>query len=125
MSIKKIHIKVTNIPPHKDISFSIRNPKHPAHQRFLNLRIAAKKAMGEISYHKGPVEINFHYVRKNGNKPLWNYLSGICDTLGGSHGFTFHWNPIVFLDDCQVTKIRMTQEYSKTKDKYFLEVKFL
>ena len=33
---------------------------------------------------------------------LLNYAGGVMDTLGGSHGFTFTFLPIVYEDDCQV-----------------------
>ena len=121
---EKVHIEVSGIPPHKDVFRSIRNKTHPAHNRFLALRDAAKKAMAGVPYYKGQVGIKFHYVRKDGEKPIWRYLSGICDTLDGSHGFTFHWVPVVFLDDCQVVHITATQEHGE-KDKYFLEIEFL
>lgn len=120
----KIKIHVVGIPPHKDISRSIRNKNHPHHNRFLELRKAAQKAMRKWKYYMGPVEIKMHYVRHKGDKSIFDYAGGICDTLDGSHGFNFHWLPIVFLDDCQVVKIKMTQEKGE-RDEYFLEINFL
>lgn len=80
--------------------------------------------MGKRKYHEGPVSISMRYIRAQGEKSISDYISGICDTLDGSHGFTFHWPPIVFLDDCQVEKIAIKQEVGK-KDEYFLEIDLL
>jgi len=122
--IAKIKFIVEGIPPYKDFSRSIRNYQHPDHDRFLKLRKTAKVAMKNREYHRGPVAIKFHYIRKEGKRKIWEYLSGILDSLGGSHGFTFHWVPIVFLDDCQIQKIHISQETGK-RDRYLLEIIFL
>jgi hypothetical protein len=31
-----------------------------------------------------------------------DYLSGVLDTIDGSHGFTFTYLPVLIEDDCQV-----------------------
>jgi len=121
---KTISFDVLGVPPHKDTSFSIRNSKHSNHDRFLAIRKAAKRAMGKIPYYKGSVKIVFHYRRESGSRSLNDYLSGICDSLDGSHGFTFHWSPVVFLDDCQVVEAELSQE-SSSKDMYSIKVCFL
>lgn len=122
--LDKIEIHVIGIPPHKERSRSIRNAKHPRHNRFLKLRKIAKKAMGKRNYYLGPVSIEMKYIRKKGKKKMWDYMSGIFDTLDGSHGFTFHWTPIVFLDDSQVVTTRMEHKTGE-RDEYFLKIKFL
>jgi hypothetical protein len=122
--METIKIKVEGIPPHKDRSRSIRNRKHPNHDRFLVLRKEAKNSMKGRDYYTGPVAVKFHYVRNDGNRTVGDYLSGILDTLDGSHGFTFHWEPIVFLDDCQIVQIECSQEDGE-KDIYVAEVSFL
>ena len=39
-------------------------------------------------------------------KALVDYLSGVMDSLDGSHGQTFTYLPIIYEDDCQVVSSR-------------------
>ena len=36
---------------------------------------------------------------------ILDYVGGIADTLDGSHGPSFTYLPIVYEDDCQITRI--------------------
>jgi hypothetical protein len=98
----KLVIRVKGNPPIKDISFSIRNPKHPKHNTFKTLRFQATKAMAGKRWYTGAVELIFTYHAKDLNRNLVDYISGIMDTLDGSHGETFTYLPIVYQDDCQI-----------------------
>jgi hypothetical protein len=57
-------------------------------------------------------------------KGLHDYLSGLLDTLDGSHGFQFTYLPIVFQDDCQVCQAKALFKLNSTA-KYVLEIEFL
>lgn len=52
------------------------------------------------------------------------YIGGIMDTLGGSHGPTFIYLPIVYLDDCQVSEISARPRSGPTV-RYEIEVQFM
>ena len=43
------------------------------------------------------------------------YLSGVMDTIGGSHGPSFIYLPIVYLDDCQVVDCALRWEVTPTE----------
>ncbi len=75
-------------------------------------------------YFEGDASLKIYYIRYKGDKKLTDYVSGISDTIYGSHGFTFHWAPIVILDDCQIAKIEIYEE-KETVDKYHIEVEKL
>ena len=99
-----IHIAVEGLPPHKDISKSIRNPKHPHYDRFVNLRKAAIDTMGGRCWYEGGVslELTVCYTALDDEVSSADYLRGIMDTLDGSHGPFFTYLPVVYQDDCQV-----------------------
>lgn len=46
------------------------------------------------------------------------------DTLGGSHGPTFTYMPIVYQDDCQVCSLKWSEEEFDT-DEYEIVIGFL
>jgi hypothetical protein len=103
----QIVIQVAGLPPYKDISFSIRNPKHKYYERFVKLREAATKAMaGRCWYHGGIVfTLKVQYIRLDDDKTPLDYIGGIMDSLDGSHGPSFTYLPVVYQDDCQVYDI--------------------
>jgi len=57
-------------------------------------------------------------------KILADYVGGIMDSLDGSHGPTFTYLPIVFQDDCQVSRCKSTFKASKTSH-YVVKIEFL
>lgn len=122
--MKKVIIKVKEIPPYKDIGRSIRNKKHRDHHLFEKLRTAAKKAMQGQRWHDGPIEMAVHYRRCKGKRRSIDYEGGIMDTLGGSHGPTFTYMPIVYQDDCQVCSLKWSEEEFDT-DEYEIVIGFL
>jgi hypothetical protein len=104
---EQICLRVRGLPPYKDISFSIRNPRHRHHQRFVDLRQAATRAMGGRAWYTGSVglKLNIHAPILDRNRKWADYLGGVADTLDGSHGFSFTYLPIVYQDDCQFAMI--------------------
>ena len=99
-----IHIEVEGLPPIKDVRQSIRNAKHPLHERFKQLRKDATKAMAGRAWSFGPVQLNLtvRSPKSSREHDLNAYLGGVMDTLDGSSGFSFTYLPIVFEDDSQV-----------------------
>jgi hypothetical protein len=51
-------------------------------------------------------------------KTILDYVSGIMDTLDGSHGPHFTYLPIVYQDDCQVSKLE--SRCTKAKNAYYI-----
>jgi hypothetical protein len=121
----KLHIKVTGLPPFKDLHFSIRNPRHPNYSDFKRLRDEAIKVMDGRAWYFGPVQMEFTlYSPTTPQKTLIDYGGGIMDTLDGSSGPQFTYLPIVFEDDCQVFSSRSV--YQKSEDTWYtLEITFL
>jgi hypothetical protein len=78
-----IHIVVEGLPPYKDISKSIRNPKHPLYDRFVNLRKAAIDTMDGRCWYVGGVslELTAYYNALDDKVSSTDYLGGIMDTL--------------------------------------------
>lgn len=58
------------------------------------------------------------------DRPLLDYIAGIMDTLGGSHGDTFTYLPIAFQDDCQVS-VGETFFVKDSTTTYTLEIVFM
>jgi hypothetical protein len=52
------------------------------------------------------------------------YISGILDTIDGSHGMSFTYLPIVIQDDCQV-RLGGWRIYDSESPSYELEIEFL
>jgi hypothetical protein len=119
-----IRIKVLGLPPDKDESFSIRNPRHRRHQRFMDLRLAAIAAMAGSKRYLGPIELDLTIYAQHLERSIAAYLGGIMDTLGGSHGFTFTYLPIVYEDDWQIDKSNIKHKNAK-KDSYTISIEFL
>lgn len=100
----EVAFKVEGLPPYKDEHFSIRNPRHKIHSRFVALRERAIDAMAGRARYSEAVSLNFdmHAPGFELGRILIDYVSGIMDTLDGSHGKNFTYLPIVYEDDCQV-----------------------
>jgi hypothetical protein len=106
---ERIIIRVDGWPPFKLGTQSLRNPNSPLYQRFLDLRQAATSAMDGRSWYDREVQLRvvFRFPDKKWPDKLegdWAlpYVSGIMDTIDGSHGTSFTYLPIVFQDDAQV-----------------------
>jgi hypothetical protein len=101
-----VQIEVEGLPPRKNLSRSIRNRNSGDNQSFAKLRAAATSMMNSRSWYSGPIDIEL--VLLGPHPPtgiaLTRYLGGVCDTLGGSHGYTFTFLPIAYEDDCQIEK---------------------
>lgn len=100
-----IAFEVEGLPPYKDESFSIRNSRSKQHPQFLALREAAARAMNGRCWTKQAVSLDVTiyapaaYREQHG---MLRYVSGVMDSLDGSHGPTFTFLPIVYEDDCVV-----------------------
>lgn len=93
----------------------------------MSLRHAAIVAMRGRKWYEGAVSVHVCcFGPKMGGSVwmLWPYIGGILDTLGGSHGFTFVYLPIVYLDDCQVVSCGGICDYDPS-DHYEVDVEFL
>ena len=103
----------------------MRNDSSTQRPQFLALRNAAISAMAGRKWYEGPVGLGLEYY---GPKPRpiikGAYLDGVMDTLGGSHGPTFIYLPIVYLDDCQVAKVEVRYRVRDVAG-YALTVAFL
>lgn len=101
-----IEFSVNGYPPVKDTSFSIRNPKHKEYDRFTILRRVATEAMKGRAWTHSLVQILFELYAPNleSGRNIVDYLSGIMDTLDGSHGDCFTYLPIIYNDDSQVVE---------------------
>ncbi len=123
---EKVGFVVDGMPPFKELRASIRNPRHRHYARFTALRAAAIKAMNGRCWYDGPVALHLtmHAKKLDEGKRIFDYLSGVFDTLDGSHGTYFTYLPIVFQDDCQVEDSRVSIRDSE-KSFYTVEIKFL
>jgi hypothetical protein len=121
---EQIQIKVNGLPPHKDLHFSIRNPKHPRYQRFVGLRNAAISAMGGRAWYDGPVRLELIVHTPLMEHTLGDFAGGIADTLDGSHGMSFTYLPIVYQDDCQIDAMSLAHE-SADSSSYEVVIRFL
>jgi hypothetical protein len=121
---ENIRVIVPGLPPHKDLHFSIRNPKHRRYQRFVDLRKAAIVAMAGKAWYSGPVGLTLKMFAPEMEHSLGDFFGGIADTLDGSHGLTFTYLPIVYQDDCQIVQMHLFHEYS-VDPSYELVIDFL
>lgn len=123
---EKIVIQVSGLPPFKEVRCSLRNPRHRHYGRFVKLRKAATKAMAGRKWSDGAIALTLTMSAPSfeKGKSLTDYLAGVFDTLGGSHGFQFTYLPIVFQDDSQVCQSRCCFRSSPTTN-YVIEVEFL
>jgi hypothetical protein len=122
----RIHLRLVGRSPAKTIGRSIRNPASLYRERFMGLRNAAIKAMAGRKWYEGPVQLELLYLSpQNGSvsgQPY--YLSGVMDTIGGSHGPSFIYLPVVYLDDGQVVKSGIRREIA-SMESYVLTIDFL
>ncbi|MEK6321214.1 MAG: hypothetical protein AABN33_05970 [Acidobacteriota bacterium] len=120
----EVAFKLEGMPPYKDEHFSIRNPRHKIHGRFVALRKMAIDAMAGRARYSEAVSLNFdmHAPEFERGRSLLDYVSGIMDTLDGSHGVNFTYLPIVYEDDCQVAAGR--QRFVKGEATWY-EIKIL
>jgi hypothetical protein len=90
----------------------------------MKLRHAAIREMAGRKWYEGAVALELTY---RAPEPLsvfdQRFLDGVMDTLGGSHGPSFIYLPIVYLDDCQVSSAQVVAEVHATVD-YRLDVRF-
>ncbi len=121
-----IEVDVEGWPPWKDTHFSIRNSRHRIHSRFVSLRAAAIQAMNGRAWYHGPIGLQFRVYGPHlgPHRVLIDYLSGIMDTLDGSHGATFTYLPAAYEDDSQVVQNSMEFIESDTPH-YSLRIEFL
>lgn len=99
-----VEFEVDGWPPWKDVSASIRNANSRQRETFTRLRAAAITAMRGRAWYSGPValDVDIHCHDDQSRRGLVDYIGGIMDTLGGCHGFTFTYLPIIYEDDAQV-----------------------
>ena len=124
---ESVLIEVSGRPPVKDRRQSIRNRNHPLHSSFVSLRRAAIAAMAGRAWVFGPVEVRIKLFEPEEAEPepwsMFDYVSGILDTLDGSTGNTFTYLPIVFEDDCQVRSAQ-AEWVDAPEIKYSVEIFF-
>ena len=120
-----IEIVVDDLPPKKDLHFSIRNVRHKKYKGFLALRNKAIEAMAGRAWYDGPVEMEFtlYAPASSMDDGLTMYAAGIEDTLDGSHGPTFTYLPVVYQDDCQISSMRLRYVES-SESRYKLRIPF-
>ncbi len=101
---ENLELTVPGWPPWKDAHFSIRNPRHRHYQRFVELRRQAIKAMRGRAWYRGPVgmALELRALEFEPGRSLFDYVSGIQDTLDGAHGSEFTYLPVAYEDDCQI-----------------------
>jgi hypothetical protein len=99
-----VEITVEGWPPWKDVSASIRNRSNHQYTTFARLRDAAIAAMNGRAWYVGPIslDITIRCPEDQSRRGLVDYLGGIMDTLGGCHGYSFTYLPVVSEDDAQV-----------------------
>lgn len=121
-----ILFQVEGLPPYKDEHFSMRNNRHKIHSRFVILRKAAISAMAGRAPYRGALimDLVMNAPELEENKTLTDYMSGIMDTLDGSHGVEFTYLPIVYEDDCQVCSGK-TEFKQNSKTHYEITIRFL
>ncbi len=122
----RLNFKVSGLPPYKDFKTSIRNSHNKNHDRFLRLREAATKAMRGHMWSDRAVSLTLSVFAPALEKEtgLIDYVAGIADTLGGSHGQNFTYLPIVYQDDVQLHLGRHRFHESSTTY-YIVGIQFL
>ena len=92
----------------------------------MALRQAAIDAMAGRKWYQGGVRLELLCLGPDRGSPLGPpfYLSGVMDTIGGSHGPSFIYLPIVYLDDCQVVDCGLRREVAPTEC-YEVSIEFL
>jgi hypothetical protein len=123
---ERLHLSLAGRPPEKTIGRSMRNPSSPQRERFIALRRAAIDAMGGRKWYEGAVRVDLLYLGPEHSSVggLYPYISGIFDTIGGSHGPSFIYLPIVYLDDGQVVETAFRRGIASAES-YEIEIEFL
>jgi hypothetical protein len=121
---ERIEFCAAGLPPYKDISFSIRNPRHRYHACFVALRVAAANAMAGRAWSHGAIGLWLELFAPTLDRALVDYCGGVMDTLDGSHGPEFTYLPIVYNDDCQVCESR-SQFHQSEDTRYVVRIEFL
>jgi len=127
---ERIIIQVDGLPPFKGGRHSLRSPKSPIYQRFVDLRLAATRAMDGRSWYEGDVWLRLTLYLPDqqwpdkliDDFPIY-YVSGVMDTIDGSHGTSFTYLPIVVQDDRQVHGLFLSIVDSD-KPRYEVEISF-
>jgi hypothetical protein len=124
---ESISVSLPGLPPYKQIRASIRNVNHPRYQAFVALREAATEVMGGRAWYSGPVQFDLVVFapKLHGTCTILDYAGGVMDTIGGSHGFTFTYLPIVYEDDCQVAATGVVRYVPSREERYELTITFL
>lgn len=78
------------------------------------------------SWYDGPIALKVvvYSDELDEGKRAYEYLSGVADSLDGSHGTCFTYLPIIYQDDCQMSTCIASQRDSR-KPFYEVEVEFL
>ena len=122
---QSVLMTVLGLPPYKDRHSSIRNVNSPQREAFLALRTAASEAMSGRRWYDGPIALDFVLrAPQLPPKKLTDYLSGIFDTLDGSHGPSFTYLPVLYNDDSQVCECKVGFEQA-TDVSYVVRCGFL
>jgi hypothetical protein len=120
-----LSLNLSGMPPEKTTGRSMRNAASPQRVKFMLLRDAAIAAMGGRKWYEGAVAIELKYRAPSPAPVLQQrFLDGVMDTLGGSHGPSFIYLPIVYLDDCQVAQATVMAEVGAVPV-YEVHVEFL
>jgi hypothetical protein len=82
--------------------------------------------MAGRKWYEGGVRVDLLYLSSEYDSVpgLHPYLNGILDTVGSSHGVTFIYLPIVYLDDVQVVQSSLSREIAST-ERYEVQIEFL
>jgi hypothetical protein len=88
---EQIRILVPGLPPHKDLHFSIRNPKHRRYQRFMDLRNAAIAAMAGRAWYLGPVGLTLKLLTPEMEHSLGDFSGAVSRIRSmGAMGYPLH-----------------------------------
>lgn len=92
----------------------------------MALRRAAIDAMRGRKWYEGAVRVDLLYISPEHGSVggLDSYIGGILDTMGGSHGPSFIYLPIVYLDDVQVVESAFRRGVASAES-YEIEIEFL
>lgn len=122
----RLVIEVDGLPPYKDCNFSIRNPRHKIHDRFLKLRRIATTEMDGRKWSDAAIlmTVLIFAPQMEKGRDLCAYVGGLMDTLDGSHGYYFTYLPIVYQDDSQVARVH-SRFIESPNTKYRVEIEFV
>jgi len=92
----------------------------------MALRRPGIEAMGGRKWFDGGgrLELTCRQPESGSISDLFPYLSGVMDTLGGSHAPSFIYLPIIYLDDGQVTAASVGGEIAPIEG-YTIKIEFV